>query len=88
MEQKLVRAEAVPTLEWSASVAALVDAGAQMREPMPLAELERVLGEKNARLAALNEPPLVIAEGTLDCGCTQAPSLSSTTACCAGSTRT
>ena len=38
MEQKLVRAATVPTRERSASVAALVAAGAQMREPMALAD--------------------------------------------------
>ena len=63
VEQKLVRVKAVPELQRTASVAALVSAGARMRQPMPRPEMERVLGEKNAELVALNEPRLLIAEG-------------------------
>ena len=44
------------------SLEKLVQSGAQMREPMPLSKLQRLVDEKNERLLALEEPPLGLDE--------------------------
>ena len=64
MEERLVRAQKAQAGEGEQrpSLTQLVKSGARLRQPMTLAELGRLISDKNLKLKQLGEPGLVLAE--------------------------